>query len=64
MNGHLRPLLSLDYPGTISWYYFMAGVEIVQTELCDRNKKGRSVKTTHIQESFFVSMHKKMPILS
>ncbi len=26
-------------------------------------KKGRSVKTTHIQESYFVSMHEKTPIL-
>jgi hypothetical protein len=36
----LRPVLSLNYSGTILWYYFMAGAEIVPlNSLSDRMKK-------------------------
>jgi hypothetical protein len=39
-SAMIRPVLSLDYSGTILWYYFMAGAEIVPpNSLSDRNKK-------------------------
>jgi hypothetical protein len=36
---------------------------VVVGDRSEQKVEGRSVKTMHIQESFFVSMHEKTPIL-